>query len=232
MTQLILIRHAQASFGSDNYDQLSPLGLQQASWLGEHLSRRGQFPARMIGGTLKRHQQTAHNIMQKIDKDISFEQDSCWNEFEFKGVIQAYISQHPEAEPNTIQASAQPKDLKTKVFFSLLKKAMLAWSHNELDDYNGESWGEFDARVNEAFSKIQTAETKEPIWLISSGGVIAMLLKQILDVNSHKMIDLNFQIRNTSMTDVYFKPNKKALAAFNQVPHLDHSDRLNAVTYA
>ncbi|MEK9990253.1 MAG: histidine phosphatase family protein, partial [Halieaceae bacterium] len=30
MASLYLIRHGQASFGSDNYDQLSPLGQRQA----------------------------------------------------------------------------------------------------------------------------------------------------------------------------------------------------------
>ena len=30
MSQLILVRHGQAAFLSDNYDQLSPLGEEQA----------------------------------------------------------------------------------------------------------------------------------------------------------------------------------------------------------
>ncbi len=34
MASLYLIRHGQASFGSDNYDQLSPLGQRQADVSG------------------------------------------------------------------------------------------------------------------------------------------------------------------------------------------------------
>ena len=35
MSRLILVRHAQASFFSKDYDQLSPLGEVQAAALGE-----------------------------------------------------------------------------------------------------------------------------------------------------------------------------------------------------
>ena len=36
MTKIYLIRHGQASFGSDNYDQLSEIGRQQAAVLGDY----------------------------------------------------------------------------------------------------------------------------------------------------------------------------------------------------
>src|SRR5262245_65337140 len=40
MSVLTLVRHAQASFHADNYDELSPLGQKQARLLGEFLVRR------------------------------------------------------------------------------------------------------------------------------------------------------------------------------------------------
>ena len=36
MAELYLIRHAQASFGTSDYDRLSPLGCRQAGALGEY----------------------------------------------------------------------------------------------------------------------------------------------------------------------------------------------------
>ena len=38
MSRLFLIRHAQASFLSENYDQLSDHGIDQAKILGESLA--------------------------------------------------------------------------------------------------------------------------------------------------------------------------------------------------
>ena len=38
MAELYLVRHAQASFGTDDYDRLSQLGHRQSRWLGEYLA--------------------------------------------------------------------------------------------------------------------------------------------------------------------------------------------------
>ena len=58
MGTLYLVRHGQASFGADNYDQLSPLGWQQSRRLGQYFKERGyQFEA-VITGTLQRHDET------------------------------------------------------------------------------------------------------------------------------------------------------------------------------
>ena len=59
MTQIILIRHGQASFGAANYDALSDLGRTQARWLGEHFAKLGVRRARVICGTLSRQIDTA-----------------------------------------------------------------------------------------------------------------------------------------------------------------------------
>jgi len=96
MTQVILIRHGQASFGSQNYDQLSSLGLQQSKWLGTHLSQRGKLPSRVISGTLERHKQTALGILSEVKSGVPLTQDESWNEFDFKKIVYAYLHQHPE----------------------------------------------------------------------------------------------------------------------------------------
>ena len=58
MSELYLVRHAQASFGAANYDQLSDLGHQQSRWLGEHLALRGIGFDKLVVGDMHRHHQT------------------------------------------------------------------------------------------------------------------------------------------------------------------------------
>ena len=58
MGQLYLVRHGQASFGADDYDQLSDLGRRQSVRLGEYFKARGQRFDAVITGSLKRHAQT------------------------------------------------------------------------------------------------------------------------------------------------------------------------------
>ena len=53
MGTLYLVRHGQASFGADDYDQLSPLGLQQAQRLGAHWLAHGQRFDTVLMGTLR-----------------------------------------------------------------------------------------------------------------------------------------------------------------------------------
>jgi len=44
MSEIFLVRHAQASFGTDNYDELSDIGWQQSRLLGEYFfSRNGDL---------------------------------------------------------------------------------------------------------------------------------------------------------------------------------------------
>src|SRR5262245_21004338 len=59
MSTLTLVRHAQASFFTDHYDQLSPLGEKQARSLGEYWARRGTEFDEVYTGPRRRHQQTA-----------------------------------------------------------------------------------------------------------------------------------------------------------------------------
>ena len=40
MSVIYLIRHGQASFGTDNYDQLSALGREQSAILGSYFAAR------------------------------------------------------------------------------------------------------------------------------------------------------------------------------------------------
>ena len=54
MSELYLVRHAQASFGAANYDQLSDLGHRQSRWLGDHLGMRGMAFDQLVVGDMVR----------------------------------------------------------------------------------------------------------------------------------------------------------------------------------
>lgn len=224
MSKIILIRHAQASLGKSNYDELSSLGFKQAALLGEYLKEYDFEPASIITGSLVRHMQTANEICKAFPSSINLVQDENWNEFDFKKLIQLYLSKYPKDTP-------APGDI--RAFFSILKKSMLAWSKDELDDKEDilETWKVFSGRVSRAISNISISSDK-PTFIVSSGGAIAMTLMKILDTNPKSMIDINFQIRNTSFTELIHKPNKTNLVAFNQINHLTQTRDTSMITYA
>src|SRR4051794_9371080 len=59
MSVLTLVRHAQASLFAVNYDELSPVGRQQAGLLGEFWARRQIDFDAVYCGPRARHRQTA-----------------------------------------------------------------------------------------------------------------------------------------------------------------------------
>ena len=59
MPIVLLVRHGQASFGGDDYDQLSELGRRQAELTGRWLRDRGLRRPVAVHGSLRRQRDTA-----------------------------------------------------------------------------------------------------------------------------------------------------------------------------
>lgn len=225
MSELFLVRHAQASFGEDDYDRLSPLGHQQARWLGEHFNFRNLQFDRVICGNMVRHNETLEGISQGMGRNVgehSIQQE--WNEFDFQSLIEAYLDDHPEEKPESNSSMRQ--------LSRVLRKSLCAWAADELPDHIPESFVEFEQRIRTALSlATRQSPGAERILVVSSGGAISMALKQVLMTSPEIMIQLNFQTRNSSFSHLYFNDDRMQLSGFNHVPHLDHPDRSSAVTY-
>ena len=55
MSRLFMVRHAQASFGGPDYDQLSEVGEEQARRLGAHWVQQGMIFDQIFIGPRRRH---------------------------------------------------------------------------------------------------------------------------------------------------------------------------------
>ena len=93
MGTLYLVRHGQASFGAEDYDQLSALGRQQAVRLGEHWRARGLGFDAVITGTLRRHTQTLEGIAEGLQAMPQVLQLPGLNEYDSHALIAAI---HPQ----------------------------------------------------------------------------------------------------------------------------------------
>jgi broad specificity phosphatase PhoE len=227
MAQLILIRHGQASLHSSNYDQLSNLGHNQAKILGTYFNNLGITPSRVIRGSLVRHSETADSVIKPLAFDSTVDVDERWNEFDFKVLLKSYINQYHK-EPAQFTKQTNPK-----VFFSILKKAMKAWSSGELDTDELETWDDFSCRISDGLQDIsQQSNRNDVIMLASSGGAISMALRHVLGLSVETMIELNFQIKNTSYSSIEIKKDRLVLSSFNQTPHLEVLNDEGMITYA
>ena len=222
MAQLFLVRHAQASFGAADYDNLSELGHHQSLLLGNYFEQRKQAFDLVVTGDLKRHIQTTDGILQGA-KHANRSIDKNWNEFDFDNIVRAYLIANPE------QAPAANSD--RSHWYKVLKSAMQAWSSNRLVGYEGETWQGFVERVKKGTQAIQASDKKQ-ILVVSSGGAMAVFLMLMLNVSIEQAIAFNLQIKNTSVNQFFFNSNGFQLNSFNNVPHLDTSEHYSKITYS
>lgn len=218
-----MVRHGQASFGSDNYDQLSELGWRQARWLGQHFAEDGATFDRILCGDLQRHRETATGICEGLGVAAdSLEISPQLNEFDFLSVMQAYGERNPESAPSKETVRAD--------YYRFLKKAMHAWANDEV--VGAESWAEFEQRVEEALGLIGNQPKGHKTLVVSSGGAIAMMVRQILGAPAHTVTELNMQIKNTAVSRFFAGRSGIGLHSFNHVPHLESRERQKFITYS
>ncbi len=216
MAEILVVRHGQASFGADNYDELSDLGRQQSRLLGETLRAMGWEPDRAITGSLARQKQTLDEMGFSIPK----EEHAGWNEYDFHNLLHQRFG------------GKAPDDVITdrKTHFRALKETLAEWQEGGISTA-GESWTEFTARVEAARS--HAADTSaERILVVSSGGVIARLVAATLEVPNRQMITLNLQVKNTSVTRFIASKGRFYLHEFNSVPQFHDAARAELMSYS
>ena len=215
MGELILVRHGQASFGTDDYDRLSAQGFEQGRLLGRYLRERGLGFDRVIRGSLRRHQET----LAAMEVPGAPEVLPALNEFDFYAVVNCYLRQHPD-HPAIDFANVRD-------FFLTLRKAVPLWSEGGLVE-PPEPWSVFESRIKAVLAELIASEGR--VLVVSSGGPISALLREVLQLSVRTMFDLNLQCANTSLTRLQFKNGKARLQSFNGVPHLDHADASHLIT--
>ena len=221
---LLFVRHAQASYGTDDYDRLSPLGWTQAGHLGRWLAAEPHGFARVRVGAMRRHRETVEAIRRAFAEAghplPEPDEDADLNEFDHGAVIRAYLAERADADMRARAGSHDPA-----VVGPMLYAAIHAWAHDELDAAP-ERWAVFGERVARAGAAAASAANEGPTLVVSSGGVIARLAQQALDVPAARAVDLNLAIRNASINEFSARQGTLRFGSFNTLPHLAHDRRL------
>jgi len=222
MGTLYLVRHGQASFGADDYDQLSPLGARQSERLGEHFREHDLRFEAVITGTLRRHVQT----WEGLSKGLGWAAEPlAWpglNEYDSTALIDA-LNTRPTEPPTTPEGYRQ--------HFRLLRDALRQWMAGVLTPRGMPSYEDFVAGVTSALDHVRTRHQGN-VLMVSSGGPISTVVGHLLGTSPETTIELNLRMRNTSVTEVDFNPKRHTLVSFNALPHLARADLATWVTHA
>ena len=70
------------------------------------------------------------------------------------------------------------------------------------------------------------------VLIVSSGGPISTAVGHLLGTSPEATIELNFRIRNTSVTQFAFNSKRHMLLSYNNLPHLDDPANATLETYA
>lgn len=234
MGSIYLIRHGQASFGADDYDVLSSIGIRQSEVLGAHLSRTGSTFDRCITGNLRRQQHTAELTLGQFDagamKTPELEIDPAFNEFDAEAVIRALLpTLADEPEALHVMRNAAQHRAEFQRLFSLIVARWLSGSH---DNEGLQTWHAFVAQVQAGLRRILgRAERGERIAVFTSGGTITALLHLITQMPAEQAFQLNWHIVNTSLSQLKFRGHEVTLAGFNNFAHLQLMNTPELITY-
>lgn len=222
MATLYLVRHAQASFGADDYDQLSALGLRQSHQLGRYFAARSVTFDAVHTGTLKRHAQTLAGICGGMQTTL---QPTIWpglDEYDSEAVIAA-VHPEPLARPDTPELYRQ--------HFTLLRRGLTQWMLGATQPAKLPSWQEFQQGVITVLTHIRQSGAQN-VLLVSSGGPIACAIGHVLATPPEATVELNMRLRNTAVSEFDFTPKRHSLITYNTLAHLDASEFRDWITYA
>ena len=228
MGTLYLVRHGQASFGADDYDQLSDLGQRQSLRLGQYLrARHGDTWGldAVLTGTLRRQRQTWEGIAAGAGLDTPRTEWPGLNEYDSHAVIAA-IHAEPLPKPDTPELYRQ--------HFRLLREGLQAWMDGRVQPVGMPSYADFLAGVVGALDHVRGLQGGESgrVMIVSSGGPIATAVSHVLGAPTSTSIELNLRIRNSAVTEFQFNPRRHQLLTYNTLPHLDAPEYEDWVTYA
>ena len=223
MGTLYLVRHGQASFGADDYDNLSALGQRQSLRLGEYWRSKGlTFDAALVG-TLKRQTQTLAGVLQGAD--VAALPTLSWpglNEYDSAAVIAA-IHPQPLPKPNTPELYRE--------HFRILRDGLTQWMNGVVSPKGMPSYAEFVHGVTSALEHVRSQHSGN-VLMVSSGGPISTAVGHVLGTAPETTIELNLRIRNASVTEFAFTPKRHMLVTYNTLAHFDGADHADWITYA
>ena len=230
MSELVLVRHGQASFFSDDYDQLSETGEVQSQELGRFWLARGVRFDEVYSGPLRRQVRTA-----EVAGEVYRQADQSWPElgiidelaeYDGDGIVRALLPILAERDPRVQRLAdeyekAEGQREKYKTFHRMLSATAEAWLRGEVLSPHVEPWRSFHDRVQRGLQRItENKSGGRRIAVFTSGGPISIAVQTAMKAPEPLALELNWRIRNCSVTEIVFSNGKFTLDHFNGIPHL------------
>ncbi len=235
MSIIYLIRHGQASFGQENYDKLSDLGIRQSQVVGQRLADQGVVFDAIYTGTLQRQIHTAQAMIDAYEKKgLDLPQSHIlpqFNEYESHDVLFTHVPFMVEQDPSLAEHVEQLTTNK-RSFQVVFEQAMQRWASGNHEIEGLASWADFTGGVNQGIDTImKTHGSGKNVAVFTSGGPISVALQRTLHLSNERTMEVSWQVMNASITRLKYNMNNVILYAFNQFGHLEQTGDKTVMTY-
>jgi broad specificity phosphatase PhoE len=216
VSRLTLVRHGQAqSFGREN--ALTPLGEAQAARLACWWLRHDAQFDEVYSGTLARQVRTEEIVAETFRNAgrpwPEAQRDPAWNEYDASGVLGC-----DDPRLADLRAAADTP----RGFHKLLERAMNLWLSNAGPwPASVELWPEFRDRVSGALARVLAGPPNRRVAVFTSGGVIGFAVHRAMHSPERLFLDVNWRIRNASLSEFLFDRDRLTIDAFNNIGHLE-----------
>lgn len=218
--RLVLVRHGQASLGSDDYDRLSERGHRQAARVAARLAGPLARGAVLWSGTLRRHGQTLAPLARARPDDVVRSEDL--NEFSTQGLVRAALS-HSARLGLAVPPRHQLADpvMHLDVLLAWFPEVMAAWQDDGLVDPEIGSWAAFRERVLRPITQWEASlRAGTDVVVVSSAGVIATIVASLTEQDLAWQRNLAVSLYNASVTELTLAEGGWQVDVCNCTDHL------------
>jgi broad specificity phosphatase PhoE len=212
MSSLTLIRHGQAKAFERDASGLTPGGEAQARKLASFWLKHGVGFDEVYSGTLARQVQTERLVAECFQEAgvpwPAAARDAAWNEYDASHIVTAPAVPFGHEEYRRFQ--------------SMFEAAMLQWLEGSAAD-GAEPFAAFRDRVTGAIGRMMAGPSGRRVAVFTSGGPIGFTVNFAMRGPDRSFLELNWRIRNCSLTELVFSQRRLTLDSFNHVSHLEEA---------
>jgi broad specificity phosphatase PhoE len=230
MSSLTLVRHAQASFFAEDYDQLSEQGERQSAALGAYWLAQDRRIDEVYVGPRTRHRRTAE-IIEECYRDAGrdwpdivslddFDEHHVDQLARMEGTSLADNLSDLEPLAGKFREAQDPveKQRAFQLFFEALVGYWVAGKTGE----EIESWQQFRRRILHGLEHVISANdlSGRRVAIFTSVGPITVILQRALQCPDKSALETGWRTWNCSLTEFAFSGQRLTLDRFNALPHI------------
>jgi broad specificity phosphatase PhoE len=234
MSYLFLVRHGQASFLAQNYDQLSAKGEIQSRMLGEYWASHKLEFDRVYSGPRVRQRETATIVGEAYKRAglpwPEIEIMEAFDEFQAEAVIEQALPALVASDPHIgamhrefDKADGQAQRFKS--FQRMFEVVIGRWAAGELEVRGIEPWPDFCDRVQAGFAELcGNGNRGQRIAVFTSGGPTGVAMQRALSLSTESTLKAAWMVANSAYSQFLFSHSRFTLASYNSYPHITSPD--------